>query len=100
MTITGNSLLERHLSYMLAGFASSDVVIAGLHYRGLRDSEESLTSDAQGVVHTMANMVWLRTSDFPTLPARDSAITIDGTAYKVRSALVQGDGKHLKVEFA
>ena len=85
---------------MRDGLGSSVVVAGGTTTRGLLDSEETITTDAQGIVNQMSRVLYCRTTDFATLPARDSTITIDGTAYKVRSALVQGDGKHLKIEVA
>jgi hypothetical protein len=99
MTITGNDLLERHLSTMLAGFASSSVVIAGATIRGLLDDQEEIRNDPSGdLTRVRVRVLTLRASDVATIPARDSSLVIDGTTYTVRSVLREADGKILRLE--
>lgn len=97
MTLRGAALLDAHLAGMMAGFASSEVVVEGQTVRGLLDDEETLTESAEGIVRTRQRVLWLRVASLAEAPARDATVRIDGTTYRIRSVEVQGDGLHWRI---
>lgn len=97
MTLRGSSLLDAHLQGMMDGFASSEVKYAGQTTRGLLDTEDTITDSAEGLVHNRQRVLTLRVASLSAAPALDDAITIDGTAFKVRTVELQGDGLHWRI---
>lgn len=100
MTLRGSDLMQAHLRAMLDGFASSEVKVGGQTTRGLFDDEEDLTDSPEGLVRNRRRVLTLQVSSLSDAPTRDSTITVDGTAYTVRSVELQGDGLHWRVVVA
>lgn len=100
MSVTGGDRLARHALRLCDGFGSSLVVYSNQTTRGHLDYEETVIDGPQGLVHSSVRTVTVPTAAFRSTPTRDSTITVDGTDYKVREALPQGDGRHLRIEVA
>ncbi len=100
MTLRGSEILDAHLRGMMDGFASSLVTYAGQTTRGLLDDEEDLTDSGEGLVRNRRKVLLLRVASLSAAPTLDATLTVDGTAYKVRTVLLQGDGLHWRVELA
>lgn len=65
---------------------------------GFLDDQEGWEPDANGMmVPVRRRTLRVVAADFTTTPTRDSSITVDGTAYQVRSAFPSGDGKELTI---
>lgn len=85
------AIVTRHVARMLSGPLSVPVVSGGTTTRGLFDHDVELVDDGMNEVRQERRSVLVATGALPGTVVQNSALTVDGVAYKVRAVLPQED---------